>query len=920
MNMLACLRHACAVSTLVVALAATPSSRAGVYTFTRIAESPNDIIVPGGAPTINNHGQVAFDGQVMSPPSLIVTPISPQIMRGDGGPLTVIASQASSVSPSLVGFTPSAYAINDAGQVAFGAYHNGPGSGVYLSDGTTIVELSDNTDPNIYPAINQSGTLAWRMSTPTGGGIFYGTIGPILVIEAGATHSYLALGNPDINSHSTMAFRVQDHSPGGGAFGEERIFASTPGAGTFEVTSTSTGGWATTGGAIADNVVIGDSGGIAFQAIKQADGSQGVYLAIPGPTGYVISTVADTNGPFASFAFNAIEGLSINEHNEVAFRATLDGSGTIGIYTGPDPVADKIVEVGDTIDGKVVASLEFGRFGINHDGEIAFFVNFSGGGSAVYRATPTYDFGPVMRHSYLLRSDAAPTDPDHAMFKTLRPPMINGNGKISFKSALFPRDPTDGDPNPITSANDLAIFADKGSIPLALIAREGSVAPGAGAATFHNLSDPVQSDAGEVAFKAQLKTGGGVTAANNEVIYSDAPGTLTKVARKGENIASLGTTAAWKTFSSVAVVNGGCFGVATLSGVPATSDQVFWAWEADDAAPRFPLKEGDPIDFGTAGTRTVKSVELLFARPGVGGQGISYNRGDNGEVAWARVSLVGGGVALMKFTTTTDLFDTKTIGPKFLSKSGLLPAVADPAPGVANAIYGAIGYPATNARGRIAFVGALKTRPMPPPAITGNDDTVLWAGPSDSLAIVKREGDDAPGVTSGKFTAFGDPVLDDNNRLAFLGKLRSGSGITGANDQGIWATTGEGLKLIAREGVTQSFLPANTVIQSFSSVAINQRGGLFKAKLRVGTGGVTAGRDEVLVLWRGADGSATVVFRERQLLEVMPGHVRRLLTFDIITQTPTPTAGVGRSFNSRGQAMAYCTFLDGTTGFIGIDL
>jgi len=917
MNMLACLRHACAVSALAVAFFATPSSRAGIYTFTRIAESPDDLIVPGGAPTINNLGQVAFDGHISGEPS------SFRIVRGDGGALTIIASQLSSVSPTLAGFTPGAYAINDAGQVAFGAQHSGPGSGVYRSDGTTIIELADDTDPNIYPAINQGGTLAWRAATPSGGGIFYGSSTPTLALQAGVGHPYLAVGNPDINTFGTMAFRVQDHSPGGGAFGEERILALTPGFGTFEVTSTSAGGWSTMGGGIADNVVIGDAGGIAFQAIKQADGSQGVYIAIPGLAGYELTTIADTNGPFASFAFNAIEGLSVNEHNEVAFRATLDGGGA-GIFTGPDPVADKVVAVGDTIDGKVVASIEFGRFALNHDGEIAFFVNFGPGeGSAIYRATRLTDSGPVMQHSYLLRSDAAPTDPDHAMFKTLRPPMITGAGKISFKGILFAREATDLDPNPITSANDLAIFADKGSIPLALIARESSDAPGVTGGKFLNFSDPIQSDDGEVAFKATLKTGvgfPGFSGANNEVIYSDAPGTLTKVARKGETIAAFGASASWKTFNSIAVVDGGCFGVALLNGVAATADQVFWAWEPGDVAPRAALREGDLIDFGPAGSRAVKSIELLVARSGVNGQGRSYNHGDGAAVAWARVGLVGGGVALLEFTTTTDLFDTYAIGPKVLPKSGLLPAVADPAPGVAEAVYASIGYPATNANGQIAFVGGLKTRTTPLPVITGADDVVLWAGPSESLAIVRREGDDAPGVAGAKFTAFGDPVLDDNNRIAFLGKLRTGSGVTISNDQGIWASTGEGLKLIAREGAFQSFLPTGTVIHGFSSVAINQRGGLFKAKLRVGVGGVTAGRDDILVVWRGADGTATMVFRERQLVEVMPGHKRRLLTFDVITPTPTPTAGVGRSFNSLGQIMPYCTFQDGTTGFIGIDL
>lgn len=1308
-----------AVSCFASALATLPRAEAGDYLFHRIAASPGDLAIPNAAPALNNSGQVAFDGMAGAggPPDA-------RIVRGNGGALTTIASQAgTAVTPALAGFTGGAYAMNAAGQVAFSAYNDGPGSGVYRSDGTTLVVLDDTTDPNVYPAINSAGTVAFRTSTLTGAAIFFGSSGSLTLLataQAGSGHPFGGIGNPAINDAGTLAFFAQDPPPmPGPGIGQERIFTATPAGVLTEVTNTTSGGWLAMGGGLAGNLVISNSGAVVFEGMKQADGRQGVYLATPdGAGGYTITTVADTTGAYAGFAFDALSGLSVNATNQVAFRAMLDGTGTSGIFTGPDPVAHKVVATGDRIDGKTVQSVSLGRFALNDAGEVAFFVTFNEGGGGVYRATPlatpvhwtdwtasspgpsgtaagtlatsegtiavnydgefyyavtdessaqfsytpiytpaittggdevltyggagahhrvafsapvatvvmhwysvgnpatpvnltftkngtatpaaftlvsfgsefepnpvlerqgaannvlhgqegsgtlvftgpistlewdtdqfelyfsfqvgtsdtlgantttlaptltapapaafvgnpitvtytlpesalpgsvellfddastprllhltaetpgphtflfdpahptmsggiasgpaipdgTYtvvlsyqdsagnprasatatgvrvdttapaggtftatpstvregtgvtlsapgwsdpsgplsyhfrddffllvppqpdstasdvllplgthhlyaeimdaagnettvgpvlvtvtpgpppDYGPVTQHPYLLRSDAAPTDPDHALFSLLRPPMLNAAGRLAFKGMVFPRDPTDLDPDAITGANDLAIWADKGSTPLAMIARESGAAPGIPGGLFATFSDPLLSDAGEVAFKAFLRTGKtapGFTSANNEVIYSDAPGSLTIVARKGDLVPAVAPGAAWKTFNALAVVDGGCFGTAMLSGLSTANDFAFWAWQAGDPAPHFPLREGAVLDFGTAGTRTVGTIDLLTPKATVTGQGRSYSGA--GPVAWVRASFVGGGAILLKFTSGAALFDTMTFGPKILPASGAAPLVLDPAPGVPGGQFASISSAATNAQGHIAFIGKFKTRsavtlPAPLPAITTANDSAIWTGSETSLSLLAREGDAAPGVAGGVFAGFLDPVMDDNDRVAFLGTLRTGAafpGVTTSDNQGIWAHTGEGLKLIARRGVPQSFLPPGAVINSFTSLAVNQRGGLFKAKLKAGAGGITSGRDDILVVWRGADGTATLVFQERQYFQVFPGHLRRLLTFDVITAAPAPVSGVGRSFNTSGQVMAYCTFLDGTTGFIGIDL
>ena len=63
--------------------------------------------------------------------------------------------------------------------------------------------------------------------------------------------------------------------------------------------------------------------------------------------------------------------------------------GPAGIFTGGDPVADKVIQIGDPLLGSTVGAIlfEFSRFGINDKGQIAFAV-FSGGQQVVVRADP----------------------------------------------------------------------------------------------------------------------------------------------------------------------------------------------------------------------------------------------------------------------------------------------------------------------------------------------------------------------------------------------------------------------------------------------------------------------------------------------------------------------------------------------------
>lgn len=95
--------------------------------------------------------------------------------------------------------------------------------------------------------------------------------------------------------------------------------------------------------------------------------------------GNFVSTVATSDGgPVKTIASTAAgygffnSGPAINNHDEVAFHAFTSDFSLNGIFTGPDPVADRVVAVGDTIGAGTVFSLQFSEGGLNDKGEVAF--------------------------------------------------------------------------------------------------------------------------------------------------------------------------------------------------------------------------------------------------------------------------------------------------------------------------------------------------------------------------------------------------------------------------------------------------------------------------------------------------------------------------------------------------------------------
>jgi hypothetical protein len=107
-------------------------------------------------------------------------------------------------------------------------------------------------------------------------------------------------------------------------------------------------------------------------------------------------------------------------------------------------------------------------------------------------------------------------------------PLINGFGQTAAISFL--RTGVGG----VTDANDGVIWTDRSGAKT-VVARSGDAPPGMPGAVYESVSAPNISDAGYFAFGADLLEGmGGVTAADDNALWSDRGGTFEIVYREGE--------------------------------------------------------------------------------------------------------------------------------------------------------------------------------------------------------------------------------------------------------------------------------------------------------------------------------------------------------------------------------------------------
>jgi hypothetical protein len=374
------------------------------YTFTKVADSTEDGFDPNnfGCAAINARGDIAFRAGRLAPDGF--NTIDGIYRANADGTLTTIAENQRRFD--FIGVNPS---INDSGQVSFAATLDAQDrqtgdniQAILRGDGkklTTIATTADRFNNfGFDTSINGSGEVAFAAELDEefgfDEGLFSGSSGK----KSGVTTHYLTStdvsldgqqvrftgsdSRPSINDSGNIAFveSIQPDFARGIFVGQEGEFTT--------IVAPDSSDLSVDFGA----PILNDAGSVAFlrfffDETAQQSAEEIVKIDANGTR----TVVADTSGEFAFFGFRP---PSVNNNGDVAFLATLDDFSTTGIFVGPDPINDRVISTGDTLDGSTVQNITFCEEGLSDSGQLAFVAQLEapdtpeGFRTAVFRAAP----------------------------------------------------------------------------------------------------------------------------------------------------------------------------------------------------------------------------------------------------------------------------------------------------------------------------------------------------------------------------------------------------------------------------------------------------------------------------------------------------------------------------------------------------
>jgi hypothetical protein len=340
-----------------VSFSLLPTNEAFAFTFTKIAETNNDTFSSFGIwPAINNQGNVVFSAELSSRGS--------GIFVGNGGTTTTIADTS-----GILSLFSSRPGINNAGVVAFGANLKTIGSGIFTVDSKgTLTTIAESTQPRgVFgdPVINNGGTVAFSSTINGDQAIFISSNGTLRTIADTTNNPYSFFDGYAINDGGSVAISARQVNGNGGIL-------ISDGQNTTTAVDTS------------DRFsflfppVINNSGIVAFKGVVKALAGEGIFTVSDGK----MTTIAENIGQF-----NFFENPAINNSGTVAFKGVLKVGG-LGIFTGSNPLTDKVIAAGDPLFGSTVTDLFLSNQGLNDANQVAFYAKLADGTTGIFRADP----------------------------------------------------------------------------------------------------------------------------------------------------------------------------------------------------------------------------------------------------------------------------------------------------------------------------------------------------------------------------------------------------------------------------------------------------------------------------------------------------------------------------------------------------
>jgi hypothetical protein len=508
-------------------------------------------------------------------------------------------------------------------------------------------------------------------------------------------------------------------------------------------------------------------------------------------------------------------------------------------------------------------------------------------GSAAIGISPAAQAASLIR-SVALSGQQAPGLSPGDIFVTFTAPTLNNSGRVAFGAAARAFEP--GAPS--------GIWTDRTGT-LELFVQGGGEAPGSAPAVYFTAR-PHINNAGEIAFDAAL-AGPGVTQLNNFGLWSDASGTITKIARTGDAApdTSMGTFSCSN--PSTGFDGGQQFCSTRTMDEPLFNDagQALVASEVyDNSLPPspFPRPQEKGLWSNRSGTLR-KIVALGDAAPGTGGEFTMFTDefisrfaafNNTGDIAFSSfVSSGGAGVWVSRNSSGGNPVLSFVAGPGS-STGGILPGVT----------FGFSRLAGFNDDGQIGIETALQGA-----GVASQNDTSLWLSSNGELHLIAREGQSIPGTgltfRQGLFN-FVSTSMNRNGTFVFSADV--GSVSTGGSKYGIFTADENGIYVEALGGEHAPGTPPGVVFDNFigstGNVAINGVGQVaFFANLK--GPGVSSLNDKGIWATDRA-GVLRLIVRTGDTIEYSPGQFGTVSDF-VSYLSSGDQDGRKASFNDQGQ-------------------
>ncbi|HMO86080.1 MAG TPA: hypothetical protein PKC18_14290 [Lacipirellulaceae bacterium] len=446
----------------------------------------------------------------------------------------------------------------------------------------------------------------------------------------------------------------------------------------------------------------------------------------------------------------------------------------------------------------------------------------------------------------------------------------------------------------VTSADNEGIWGER-SDALELVARKGAPAPGiASGAVFENFNighRPARlvNAANQVAFAATLR-GNPLAASSrtNDGIWSEGSGSLQLVARKRTQAPGAPLGARFFAFDHLTFNDDGR--VAFNADVEPNSE------------------DGLPFNFRGIWSDRSGTLEMVASSLNQApGAPLGAHFSSFGPVSMNRSNQIA-------FAANAGVAPLTGYSGIWSEVHGSLAPVAmtgEAAPGTAMGTrFVRFNSPRMTSSGKVAFDATIEGE-----GETMANNGGIWSDRDGALALVARLGSEAPGASPG--TRLGSFVLNafnDSGRVAFISTLQHGSGdVSTSDDTGVWSDGGGSLALVAREGSQAPGTPDGAYFSQFRSLSLNNANRVaFWATLQLGSGGVNPNNNWGLWAQDGF-GDLALVARSGNLMEVAPGDFRTVVDLHL----GGASTGDGRSplASTDGITLGfYASFTDGSSG------